>query len=138
VPGALVPPLPVDHHRPGQHETRYPCLRHGGEQYGGPEVVVGDVLRRVGDPVAEPDPRGLVAHGVHTGQGTADGGRVPHVVGGVLPHVEHDRLVPALPEDGDHVGPDEPGTAGDQYAHTATLGPRPRRTTGPRPHVTTP
>jgi hypothetical protein len=64
--------------------------------------------------------------------------RVPYVGAGVLPHVAHDRLVPALPEGGDHMGPDAPGTAGDQDAHTATPGPRPGRTEGARPYVTTP
>ncbi|BFO13782.1 hypothetical protein SHKM778_01700 [Streptomyces sp. KM77-8] len=139
MPRARVPPLPVDDHRPGQHEAPDAGLRHGGEQYGGAQVVARDVLRRVGDPVAEPDHRGLVTHGVDTGQGPADGGRVPHVGAGILPYVEHERFVSALPERGGDAGPDEPGTAGDQYAHTVTLGPpRRRRPTEPRPCVTTP
>ncbi|GGY24942.1 hypothetical protein GCM10010384_34920 [Streptomyces djakartensis] len=79
-----------------------------------------------------------MAHGVDTGQRVPDRRRVPYVGAGIIPHVEHDRLVPVLPEGGDDMGPDEPGTAGDQYTHTATLGPSPRRTTGPRPHVMTP
>jgi hypothetical protein len=137
VPRARVPPLPVHDHRAGQHQTPDARLRHGGEQDRRAEVVVRGVLRRVADTVAEPDLRGLVAHGVHPRQGAGDGRRIPHVGAGVLPHVEHERLVPALPERIAHMGPDEPGTAGDQYTHTVTLGRERRRSSSRARRVTT-
>ena len=138
VPRTRVPSLAVHDHRPGEHEGPHTRLGHGREQHGRAQVVVRDVVRRVGDPVAEPDLRGLVAHGIHTCQGAAHRRGVPHVGRGILPYVEDDRLVPPLPQGGDHVGPDEPGTAGDQYAHTGTLGADGRRLTGTRPYVMTP
>jgi hypothetical protein len=124
VPLALVPPLPVHHHRPGQHQPPYTRVGHGAEQHGRTEVVAGDVLRGVGEPDAEADHRGLVAHGVDAGQGPADGIGAPHVRFGVGADVVHDSFVPARRERLDGMGPDEPGTAGDQYAHALTLGRR--------------
>jgi hypothetical protein len=46
--------------------------------------------------------------------------------------------VPARTQGVDDMGPDESGTAGDQYTHTATLGPRPGRAPHPARHVITP
>src|SRR5690606_7106433 len=138
VPGARVVSLAVDDHGPGEHEAPDAGLRHGGEQHGGAQVVARDVLRRVGDALAEPDHGGLVADGVHAGQGAADGCRVRHVGAGIRAQVEHGRFVSALLQGGDDLGSDEAGAAGDQYAHAATLGPRRGGTRGPRPYVTAP
>lgn len=130
---ACVPAFAVHHHRPGQHEPSYARLGHGGEQDGRTEVVAGDVLRGVGESGAEADHGRLVADGVHTGQGALDRRPVAHVRAGVLAHVEDDGLVPVCRQGLDDMGPDEPGTAGDQYAHALTLGPRAGRAAGPRP-----
>jgi hypothetical protein len=138
VPPARVRALPVDDHRTGEHEVPHARVRHGGDQHGRTQVVARDVLRRVGDPVAEADHRRLVAHGVHTGEGRGDGRRVADVRAGILPDVVHERLVPARPQCLHHMGPDEPGTAGDQYAHGATLGGPPPGARAPGRHVTTP
>lgn len=97
-----------------------------------------DVLCRVGDPVAQPDHGRLMADGVHTGESAGDRSRIAYVGAGIRPDVVHDRLVPVRRQRLDDMGPDEPGTAGDQYTHTATLGPAARGRAGPRSHVMTP
>lgn len=94
-----------------------------------------------------------MTHGVHAGQREGDRRRIAHVravstsfgsfgsfasFASSGPHVEHERFVPALRERLDDMGPDEPGTAGDQNTHTATLDPYPHRTGRPHRHVTTP
>ena len=135
---ALVPALPVHDHRAREDEPPYAGSGHGGEQDGGPEVVAGDVLRRVGDAVAEPDHGRLVTDGVDAREGTGDGRGVAHIGAGILPDVVHERFVAVCPQGVHDMGPDEPGTAGDQYTHTATLGPGPSRAARPDPHVITP
>lgn len=133
VPGAVVPPFAVDHHRPGDDQVPHTRRRHLGEQHRRPEVVAADVRRGVRELLAHPDHRRLVAHRVDPGQrrphplGVAqirhDGrrllGPVAAGMGGGQQRVEHHRLVPGrrqLPYD---LRSDEPGSAGDQYAHEA-------------------
>ncbi len=93
------------------------------------------IAGRVGRVDAVPDHRGLVAHRVDPGQqpgqqvGVADvpaDQLVPRglrrrivAVGLREQRVEQERLVPLVGEPVRDVGPDEPGTAGDQYAHGA-------------------
>ena len=93
------------------------------------------VVGRVGRVDAVPDHRGLVAHRVDPGQqpgqqvGVADvaadqlvplGLRRRTVAVGLREQrVEQDRLVAVGGEPVRDVGPDEPGAAGDQYAHRA-------------------
>lgn len=79
-----------------------------------------------------------MTHGIHPTERPPDGHRIPHVCCGIFFDVEHHGLVPALPEGSDDMGPDEPGTAGDQYTHTATLAPRGWRTGVRRRYVMTP
>lgn len=64
-----------------------------------------------------------MAHRVHAAQGAADGVGVPHVGRRVGPDVVQEGLVAVCRERLDDLGPDETGTAGDQYAHALTLGP---------------
>lgn len=84
---------------------------------------MGGVLRGVGEVHAQAHHRRLMAHRVHPGQGAADGVGVPYVGGRVGPDVVQDGLVTVCHERLDDLGPDETGTAGDQYAHALTLGP---------------
>ncbi len=118
---AVVAALSVHHHRPGQHQPPYARLGHRGEQDRGAQVVAGDVLGRVRDAVAEAHHGRLVTDRVHAGQGAGDRRVVAHVGARIGPDVVHERLVSARPQRLDDMGPDETGTAGDQYSHTATL-----------------
>jgi hypothetical protein len=76
--------------------------------------------------------------GVDPAQRPPDAFGVPHIGTRIVPDVVHDRLVPARAQRRDNLGPDEPGTAGDQYTHTATLGPHRRTARGARGYVMTP
>ncbi|SCD88668.1 hypothetical protein GA0115252_12322 [Streptomyces sp. DfronAA-171] len=134
---ARVASLAVDDHRPGEHELADAAPGHRGHEHGGAEVVAPDVLGRVPHSVAEPHHGRLVAHGVDPGERPGDGVRVAHVVRRVGARVEHDGFVPARRERFDDVGPDEPGTAGDQYAHAPTLGGTAPRGGGPGGDVST-
>ena len=71
-------------------------------------------------------------------QRTVDRLPVPYVRARVRGHVEHDGLVPALRQHIHDMGPDESGTAGDQYTHTATLGRTGRTSRARARHVTLP
>ncbi len=81
---------------------------------------------RVGEAGAEADHRRLVADRVHAVEGRPHRVRCAHVRRRVGADVEHDGVVPALPQRRDDMGPDEPGTAGDQHSHALTLS-RPSR-----------
>ena len=100
------------------------------------------------------DHRRLVAHGIHTGQqpgeqlsvadiahdqlvGVAPGRR-PGAVSLWQQRVQQDDLVLIGDELIGDMGPDEPGTAGDQYAHAPTLGAPALRTGRHDGHVTGP
>lgn len=74
-----------------------------------------------------------MTHRVHPVQRTKDGSSVPQVRAGVHRTVEHEGLVTVFRRRVDDMGPDEPGTAGDQYSHAghARAGPGPLRRATP-------
>lgn len=131
VPFARVPALPVDHHRPGEHELPHPGGRHLRQQHRCPEIVATDIVRGVREVLAEADHGRLVAHRVDPAERGPDRDGVPYVgahepgvgqgrgagVGGWEQGVEDDGLVSVGREGGDDVGADEPGPSGDEYAN---------------------
>ncbi len=79
---ALVASFSVDHHRTRQHQAPYPGLGHAGQQHRGTQVVAAHVGGGVGEVLAEPDHRRLMADGVHTPQGLACLKSAPSGIGG--------------------------------------------------------
>ncbi|SCF92604.1 hypothetical protein GA0115280_119978 [Streptomyces sp. Cmuel-A718b] len=133
VPGAVVAPFPVDHHGSGQHQVPDPGRRHLRQQHRRTEVVAPHVQAGVREVLAEADQGRLVAYGVHPGQRVRHRLPVPDVpddhpvarqpggrslrMGRGQQCVQHHVLVPGRGEGGDDMCSDEPGSAGDQYAH---------------------
>ncbi len=116
VPLAGVGALAIDDHRPGEHQPAHTRGGHGGQQHRRTKVVVRDVVGRVAEPRPQAHLRRLMTHGVHAPQCGRDGLAVAHIW--TVTQVEHDCLVSARGQCLDDMGPDEPGTAGDQYSHT--------------------
>ncbi|GAA2332886.1 hypothetical protein GCM10010431_64850 [Streptomyces kunmingensis] len=79
-----------------------------------------------------------MTYGVHAGQRPCDRLRIAHIGPRIVPHIEHDGLVSTRRERLDNMGPDEPGAAGDQNTHGATLDPHGRDGAAQSVRVTVP
>ncbi len=77
--GTGVAALPVDHHRPGEHQRPDPGLGHLRQQHGRAQVVAADVGGRIREVLAQAHHRRLVAHRVHPVQRPGDRRPVPYV-----------------------------------------------------------
>lgn len=147
VVGAVVAPLAVDDHGPGQHQFAHPALRHRRQQHRGAQVVAAHIGGGVREVLAEADHRRLVAYGVHATQCRRHRLPVPYIgvdplpvqrrgrwcrMGGRQEGVEDDGLMAVFGEGGDDVRADEARTSGDQYTH----GPDARPERAPEPAST--
>ncbi len=139
VPRARVGALAVDHHRRSQHEPADARPAHGGQQDRRAEVIAACVLRRVVEVDAEADHRGQVADGADAAQRACDRGGVADVAVDELEagigaerrdaarvdageqRVQYPHLMPRGRKGHGHVGSDEAGAAGQQYAHEPML-----------------